>query len=168
MPVRNNARQTGKGPYFWGDAIWKGAVAVALGDLIYRSNTNYDTPASSFTWAGSAAATRRNFKQQFRGVSFAQRFVAQTADGTNITDGGIICSGEFCFPCTALVNAISPGQWVGPATSGSALLANTVQIVTDVREAIGFVSADGAAGETTITFNLFPATFNGGVQATAS
>lgn len=161
MSASGQYRQTGKGPYRHGVAKWKASTAVAAGDLIFMDtgDSNYDKPVGSFTWNTDEATTRVDLQPVFRGVSTVRRTTAQTAAGDHVTDGPILTSGEFTFPCTALVSAAKPGDLVGPEkASGNALESAKVQIVSVAAEAIGKITRHHAVGETALTFDLMPET----------
>lgn len=162
MSVFGMCRQTGKGPYRHQTAKWKGGVAVAMGDFVFADagDSNYDKPISSLTWNTNEATTRVDLQPVFRGIADVRRTTAQTADGTEVTDGPILCSGEFTYPCAALGSAAKPGDLVGPEkASGNALENQKVQVVSAANEAIGKVTRHAAVGATELTFELYPETF---------
>lgn len=150
--------QTGQhGNYDQTTPVWKGSVAVNPRDLIYRDTaTGYDMPAGSFTWNTDLATTQDDFKAVFRGVSMAKRLASQTTDG-GMTDGMIMESGEFVFPCAALGSAAVVGDYVGPAKqSGNLLEPQKVAIASAVAGAIGVVTRDAAIGATWLYFKISP------------
>lgn len=168
------AGATGKGPYRKQTANWKGGLAVGHGDAVFKdtgdsnsAGANYDKSAASYTGATDHPTTQTSFKAVFRGYSETRRTTAQTADGSTTTDGGILASGEFTKPCAALGSAANVGAYVGPAQGGSAttLDPQKVEIVTNVSYAIGRLTRPAAVGATELTFEIHPATFDGGVQA---
>jgi len=174
MSIKGMAGETGKGPYRTMSAIWKGALAVAIGDAVYADtgDTNsagayYDKSATNYTGATDHATTQGSFKAVFRGYSTVRRTTLQTADGTDVTDGPILATGEFTKPCTALGAAAHVGNYVGPAQGGSSttLDPQKVEIVASVSGAIGKLTKEAAVGATELTFEIFPATLDGGVQA---
>lgn len=155
MAVAANSRATGKGPYRHQTAVWKGALAVAVGDLVYRASDGYDKPASSFAWDTDLATTLAALRPLMRGVSDCRRTTLQTADGTDKTDGSILGEGEFTFPCAALGAVAVPGNLVTLAKqSGNAIEAAKVVITTTAAHAIGKVTRDAAVGATELTFEL--------------
>jgi hypothetical protein len=155
MGVHSNNRSTGKGPYRYQSAKWKASVAVNTGDLVYRAADGYDKPASSFAWNTDLATTLAALRPLMRGVSDVRRTTLQTADGDQGTDGGIIASGEFTFPCAALGSAAVPGDYVTLAKqSGNAIEAAKVAITATAAHAIGKVTRDAAVGATELTFEL--------------
>ncbi|HEY1191546.1 MAG TPA: hypothetical protein VGE74_28195 [Gemmata sp.] len=162
MGVFGMMRQTGKGPYRHQTALWKGALAVALGDLVYKDGSDhYDKSAASYPWDTNLATTQASFKDVFRGVSTVRRTTLQTADGTDATDGPILASGEFTFPCDALGAAayVAYNSYVTIAkASGNALDPAKVVLTTDITIAIGKLTRDAALGATELTFELLPAT----------
>lgn len=174
-------RQTGKGPYRHQTALWKGGLAVAMGDLVYTDSItpdanaagqNYDKSAASGTafGAGTHSQAQVAFKAVFRGVADVRRTTLQTSDGSDVLDGPIIATGEFTSPCTALGSVAQIGAFVGPAqgTGGAQTLSPTnVEIVSSVSNAIGKLTHFGAVGATFLTYEIMPATFDGGVQAVA-
>lgn len=152
-------RQTGQhGNYDQSQAVWKAAIAVAPGDLVYRDAADgYDKPAGSFTWDTDLATTQAAFHDAFRGVSTARRVALQTADG-GIADGNIIESGEFVYPCAALGAAAKVGEYVAPAKqTGDLLEPQKVAITATLGNAIGVLSRDAAAGATFLYFKIKPA-----------
>lgn len=161
MAVTGNNRATGKGPYRYQTANWKGSVAVDVGDLVFRdTGDGYDKPVGSFTWDTNIATTQAAVRPVMRGVSDVKRTTAQTADGTQATDGCIIASGEFTFPCAALGSAAKPGDLVSVAkASGNALDPKKVVITATAANAIGKVTKDAAVGATELTFELIVPTF---------
>lgn len=147
--------------------MWKAAIAVAPGDLVYRDVADgYDKPAGSFTWDTNLATTQPEFKAVFRGVSMARRFASQTTDGGR-TDGNILTTGEFRYPCAALGGAQVVGALVGPAKqSGNLLEPQKVAIVATAALAIGVLTEDAATGATFLTFKISSAlSVSRGVQA---
>lgn len=161
MPDIGPAYSTGKGPYRMQTALWKASLAVAVGDLIYKdASDHYDKPASSITWNATLAATQEDFHDTFRGVSMVRRTTAQTADGTQATDGCIACSGEFFFPCTALQSAlyVANNQWITIDQGvGNTLNSQKVIGTTVIALAIGKLTRDAAVGATWLAFEIVPA-----------
>jgi hypothetical protein len=161
-------RQTGKGPYRHMTANWKAAVAVDVGDLVYQdpadtvSGAPYDKPAGSVTWTTDLLTTQRLFAPLFRGVSEVRRVAGQTTAGTQATDGALLSTGEFSFPCAALGAAVIAGTLVTVAkATGNALDPKKVVATTDPTIAIGRVTEAAAVGATRLTFELLPPTFGG-------
>lgn len=178
MPVTGMNRETGKGPYRHQTANWKASLAVNCGDLVFgdTGDTNaagapYDKTTSLGTFgAGTHSQAQVAHKALFRGVSTVRRTTLQTTDGTQVTDGTILASGEFTFPCAALGSAQKAGDLVGVAqgTGGAQTLSSTnVEIVSSVSNAIGKLTRAAPVGATELTFEIHPATFDGGVQAVA-
>lgn len=163
-------RETGQhGNYDQTQAVWKAAIAVNPGDLIFRDVADgYDKPAGSFTWNTDLATTQGLFKDVFRGVSMARRLTTQLADG-GITDGGILETGEFVFPCAALGSAAVVGAFIGPAKqSGNLLEPAKVAIASALAGAIGVLSRDAAVGALFLYFKINPGlSIYTGVQAVA-
>lgn len=151
-------RQTGQhGNVDQSQAVWKAAIAVAPADMIFRDVADgYDKPAALFTWNTDLATTQGLFKDVFRGISTARRLATQTTDG-GITDGGIIETGEFVFPCAALGSAAVVGALVGPAkATGNNLENQIVAIASAVAGAIGTLTRDAAVGQTVLYFKINP------------
>lgn len=151
-------RETGQhGNYDQTQAVWKAAIAVNPGDLIFRDVADlYDKPAGSYTWDTDLATTQGTFKDVFRGVSMARRLTTQLTDG-GISDGGILESGEFVYPCAALGSAAVVGALVGPAKqSGNLLESQKVAIASAVAGAIGVLSRDAALGALFLYFKISP------------
>jgi hypothetical protein len=161
-------RETGQhGEYNQAHAVWKASTAVSPGDLIYRDTvTGYDLPLSSFTWETNETTTLQAIHDVFRGVSMARRLAAQTTDG-GISDGNILTTGEFEFPCAALGSAAPVGALVAPAKqSGDAIENQKVKVTSTLGEAIGVVTEDAAVGATFLKFKIVPVLSVGrGVQA---
>lgn len=169
MPTCGIYNETGQGgDYDQWDAVWKGGVAVAPGDLVFRDAADgYDKPASSYTWDTDLATTLGTFNAVFRGVSTARRLATQTADGGK-ADGGIIYTGEFCFPCAALGAAVVPGALVTVAKqTGNALENQKVATTATIGQAIGRVTRDAAVGQTFLYFKLLTPLVFGGPTAAA-
>jgi hypothetical protein len=174
-------RQTGKGPYRHQTANWKASLAVAMGDLVYMDSITPDSNAAGQYYdksaaigtnfgAGTHSQAQVAFKTVFRGVSDCRRTTLQATDGSDTTDGPILATGEYTFPCTALGSAAEVGAFVGPAqgTGGAQTLAAAqVEIVVSVSNAIGKLTRFAAVGATYLTFEIMPVTFDGGVQAQA-
>lgn len=176
MGVYGMSGATGKGPYRHQTAKWKGALAVACGDAIFGDTSDLDTdsipfdkPAASFVGSVDHGTTQASFKALFRGYSEVRRTTAQTAIGTDATDGAILATGEFTKPCTALLSAAIPGAMVGPAqgVSTTTLSSTNVEIVTNVSRAIGVLTRGAIVGATELTFEIFPVTFDRGITAIA-
>ena len=169
MGVYGMSRATGKGPYRHQTAAWKGALAVALADLCYKdASDHYDKSAAQYVWDTNLLITQTSFKKLFRGVSEVRRTVAQTADGTQATDGCILCSGEFTFPCDQLAAAlyVAHNTWVAIAQgTGNTLNPQKVVSTTVAAIAIGLLTRDAAVGAVELTFELIPPTFTDGAQA---
>ncbi len=161
MPDVGPSYSTGKGPYRMQTANWKGALAVAVGDLVFKdASDHYDKSAAQYTWTSNLATTQAAFHDDFRGVSQVRRTTAQTADGTQLTDGPIACSGEFAFPCAALGSAlyVANNQWVTIAQgTGNTLNPQKVIGTTDITLAIGKLTRDAAVGQTWLWFEIVPA-----------
>lgn len=155
-------RATGKGPYRHASAAWKASTAVAMGDLCYKdSSDHYDKSAADFTWNASLAQTQADFKDVFRGVSDVRRTSSQAVAGTENTDGCMLVSGEFRFPCAALGSAayVAYNSYITIAQgTGSTLDPKKVVLTTDVTIAIGILTEDAAIGATELVFELLPAT----------
>ncbi len=170
MGVYGMSRATGKGPYRHQTALWKGALAVACGDLVYKDGSDhYDKSAAQYTWDTNLATTQASFKDVMRGVSEVRRTTAQTADGTDATDGPILATGEFTFPCAALNSAlyVATNTYITIAQgTGNTLDPAKVVATTDVTLAFGKLTRDAAAGATELTFELMPATFGIGAPQT--
>lgn len=174
MGVYGMAGATGKGPYRHQTANWKGALAVGCGDLVFHDTGDvntasipYDKTASQFAGSVNHATTQAAFKAVFRGISEVRRTTLQTADGSDITDGAILGTGEFTKPCTALLTAAIVGAYVGPAQgiSATTLSSTNVEIVASVSGAIGKLTRAAPVGATELTFEVMPATIDGGVVA---
>jgi hypothetical protein len=149
---------------------WKGAVAVAPGDLICRPTSGtysgYDVPLSLYTWNTNETTTLQEIHDIFRGVSMARRVMAQTADGDH-QDGMIMESGEFRFPCAALGSAAEVGALVtGAKASGNSIENQTVKITSTLGEALGVLTRAAAVGDVWLFFKIMPVLAVGrGVQA---
>lgn len=163
-------RETGKGQYRHMTANWKAALLANAGDLIYQDPADataagapYDKSAALFTWTTDLLTTQLAFAPLFRGVSEVRRIVGQTTAGTETTDGGILSSGEFTFPCNALGAAVIAGALVTIAQgTGNTLNAAKVVTTTNPLIAIGRVTEAAAIGATRLTFEMLPATFGNG------
>lgn len=161
------ARTTGKGEYRAQPGVWKAAIAVVPGDIMYRASDGYDKPVSSFAWDTDLGTTLAAVHDLIRGVSGVRRTTTQTADGGR-EQGVIYANGEFELPCAALGSAAKPGDLVTIAkASGNALLAQQIVVTSTISHAIGRVTEDAAIGATTLKFELEPALFMGGAQAIA-
>jgi hypothetical protein len=169
MPTVGPYNETGQhGDYNQAVPVWKGGIAVAPGDLVYRDNADgYDKPVSNFTWNTNIATTSGTANAVFRGVSMARRLAGQTADGGK-ADGNILYTGEYCFPCTALGAAAKPGDLVSFEDFGNSTLANQkVRVTAAAGEAIGRVTQDAAVGATFLWFTLLTPLMFGGPTAPA-
>lgn len=160
MPDVGPSYSTGKGPYRMQSALWAPAAAVAVGDLVFKSaSDHYDYSALLYTWDTNLATTQASFHDVFRGVSQVRRTVAQLQSGTQVTDGCIAATGEFCFPCAALVSAlyVASNTFVTIAQgTGNTLNPQKVVSTTDVTIAIGKLTRDAAAGQTWLWFEVQP------------
>lgn len=159
-------RQTGQhGNYDQAVPVWKGAIAVAPADLVYRDTADgYDKPAALYPWTTDEATTQAAFHDVFRGVSMTRRVATQTTDGGR-TDGCILATGEFEYPCAALGAAAVVGSLVTVAkATGNALESQKVAVTTTLAAAIGIVTEDATVGATTIKFKIRPALADRGIQ----
>jgi hypothetical protein len=168
MPTVGVYNETGQhGDYNQFEPVWKGGVAVAPGDLVFRDTDGYDKPVSNYAWNTNIATTAGALNILFRGVSMARRLTTQAADGGK-ADGMGIYTGEFTFPCTALGSAAAPGALVSFEDFGNSTVANQkVRITAVAGEAIGRVSRDAAVGSTFLTFILLTPLMFGGPTAAA-
>lgn len=171
MGVYGMIRQTGKGPYRHQTALWKGALAVACADMVFKdASDHYDKSALLYTWDTSLLVTQTSFKKLFRGISAVRRTTLQLADGTDATDGPILASGEFCFPCDALGSAlyVAHNSWVAIAQgTGNTLNPQKVVPTTVAAIAIGKLTRDAAVGATELYFEVNPPTAPDGEGAQA-
>lgn len=160
MPDVGPSYSTGKGPYRMQTALWKGSLAVAVGDLVYKdASDHYDKSAAQYTWDNNLATTQASFHDVFRGVSQVRRTTAQTADGTQATDGPIACTGEFAFPCAALQAAlyVASNTYITIAQgTGNTLNPQKVVATTDITLAIGKLTRDAAVNDTWLWFEIQP------------
>jgi hypothetical protein len=161
-------RQTGQhGDYDQAVPVWKASIAVAPGDFVYRESDGYDYPVSSYTWNTDLATTAGTLNALFRGVSMTRRSTAQATDGGR-SDGCIIYTGEFEYPCAALGSAAKPGDLVTFAKQTGNLIENQkVTITATIGQAIGRVTEDAAVGATSIKFKLLTPLIYGGPTAAA-
>ena len=170
MPTVGIYNETGQhGDYDMWEPVWKGGIAVAPGDLVYRdTGDGYDKPMSSYTWNTDIATTSGTANAVFRGVSMARRTTSQTADGGK-GDGMILAAGEFTFPCAALGAAAKPGDYVSFAANGGSngLENQKVRVTATIGEAIGKVTRDAAVGATFLTFKVIVPYIWGGPAAPA-
>ena len=161
MPSVGPSNSTGKGPYRMQSANWAPASAVAVGDLVFKSaSDHYDYSALLFTWNTNLATTQEDFHDTFRGVSQVRRTTAQLTAGTQVTDGCIAATGEFCFPCAALESAVyvANNQYVAIAQgTGNTLNPQKVVPTTTIALAIGKVTRDAPVGQTFLWFEIVPA-----------
>jgi hypothetical protein len=170
MPTRGIYNETGQGGNYdqW-PAVWKGAVAVAPGDLcFFDSSDGYHKPVSSYTWNTDIATTAGTLNAVFAGVSTARRLATQTTDG-GVPDGGIIHDGEFCYDCAALGAAVNPGALVTFTKDAAGnFVSNTIVATTaTIGQAIGRVTRPAAAGQTCLYFKMLTPLLYGGPTAAA-
>lgn len=155
-------REWGKGPYRYVGAKYKGGVAVACADVLFRDADGYDKPVSLFAWAADLAATLAALVPLVRGVSTARRLATETDDGTDKTHGAPIASGLFVFPCAPLAVAAKPGDRVTLAKqAGNGIEPQKVAITTTPGQYLGRVTEDAPVGAAFLTFELQPPTYNG-------
>jgi hypothetical protein len=169
MPTVGIYNETGQhGDYNQVEPVWKGGLAVAPGDLVYRDNADgYDKAVANYPWNTNIATTAAALNALIRGVSMAKRTTLQTTDGGK-ADGMILYTGEFTFPCTALGAAAKPGDLVSVEDFGNSTVANQkVRVTATAAEAIGRVSRDAAVGATFLTFVLLTPLMFGGPTAAA-
>lgn len=169
MPTKGQYNQTGQmGDYDQWPAVWKAALVVNPGDLVYRDNADgYDKSVALYPWNTNIATTAGVLNALIRGVSTAKRLAAQLTDG-GIADGGIISGGEFCMDCTALGSAAKPGDLVSLEDFGNSTVApQKVRITAVPGEAIGRVTRDAAVGATSLYFKLLTPLLLGGPTAAA-
>jgi hypothetical protein len=168
MPTRGQYNQTGQmGDYDQWPAVWKAALVVNPGDLVFRDVDGYDKSVAAYAWNTNIATTAAALNGLVRGVSTARRLAAQTTDG-GIADGNILSNGEFCMDCTALGAAAKPGDLVSLEDFGNSTVApQKVRITAVAAEAIGRVSRDAAVGATSLFFKLQTPLLYGGPTAAA-
>jgi hypothetical protein len=161
-------RETGAhGDYDVTQAVWKATLLINPGDMVFRDTADgYDKKASAFTWTTNLATTQPLFKAAFRGIAMARRIAAQLVDG-GISDGNILESGEFVFPCAALGGPQLVGALVGPAKdTGNNLADQVVAIVATASLAIGVLTRAAATGDVFLYFKINPVlSIARGVQA---
>lgn len=173
MPQFGMHNETGKGSYFYQVATWKGGLAVGDGDLCFidASDSSYVKSAAEFPWNGNLATTQADFHDEFYGVSTVRRTTAMTADATSAPEGGVLASGEFCFPCDELQSDTYPSynSFVTIAQgAGNTLDPQKVVLTTDVTIAIGRLTRPALTGYTSLVFTIEPTTFGvGGIQTKA-
>lgn len=168
MPEIGIYNETGQGGNYdqW-PAVWKAAIAVTPGDIVYRDTDGYDKPVNNYTWNTNIATTAGTLNILVRGIAMARRITTQTTDG-GIADGNILNGGEFCFPCTALGSAAKPGDLVSVEDDGTSHIANQkVRVTATAGEAIGRVTRDAAVGATYLYFKLLTPLLLGGPTAPA-
>lgn len=122
------------------------SVAVAVGDLLYKSTANGQVyPMSSFTWTTNLATTRFNAARQFAGLSNERRLSTET----DTPDGIVYNGGEALNSCAALASAAKAGELVTFGDNGDSTLSKTtLAITTDPSLAIGRLSRPAAVGAT--------------------
>lgn len=124
---------------------------VERGNFVYWDGTSLKK-ASNWTWATSDAASRRAITPQFAGVIDVENPVTNTISKTH----ALYTTGLAKF--TIASSTYNQGQLVGIAGNGSSTLYNdTVAIVTDPREAIGFIWKDYASATTEVEVMYFSA-----------
>lgn len=128
-------------------------VDFEVGDLLY-----YDTatggvkPMADYTWATSDSATRKLAKPCFVGVATETRTGKELVNTTTVVSSG----GIYSFTMVSGTPMI--GTLLGVDGNGSSTLYSTVlEIVTDIKDAIGYCTKKYAAATTTVECVLFSA-----------
>lgn len=132
---------------------------VERGNFVYWDGTSLKK-ASNWTWATSDAASRRAITPQFAGVIDVENPVTNTISKTH----ALYTTGLAKFTISS--STYNQWQMVGIAGNGSSTLHNdTVAIVTDPREAIGFIWKDYASATTEVEVMYFSSYGENGTMA---
>ena len=124
-------------------------TSVEIGDLLFLTSTGYATPVSSMgSFTGSP--DEGELHETFLGVSNS----ATTGNETTDTNISVAVDGHFEYPVTALGEASIVMSYVGGVTSGGALLDQQLQIVATIGDAIGYLVAPAALGDTRLKCRL--------------
>jgi hypothetical protein len=138
------------------------AKSAAIGDLLATAASGgAGYKASEQTWVADTATTRRHFVERFAGASNQAKDANESLVGgagyplrIEAHTGGVWCydspaSGTYLF-----------GTLVGPAKNpdANALLDQTLEVVTDAREAIGYVVGGFGTNPAEIDVELLVAT----------
>lgn len=130
-------------------------TAIALGDMLYYDGTSVH-PMAAFTWDSSEEVTRRNARSCFVGVSMEARTGRELAASTIVGGSG----GIYSLTLTSATPKV--GTLVGFDSASSLLLNQTLQVVTDPADAIGYCVKRYTAATTTVECVLFSSMDNEG------
>jgi hypothetical protein len=126
-------------------ALAKASVVMEVGDLCYYDGTNV-YPAGSQVDQLTEPLNQSLFASLFLGVANDSRLAAQTTDGYIV----VITEGVFEYPCPATDWTIGDLIGASEAGSGTALLPQQVEKVTDPAAAIGICIEETPSGATTV------------------
>jgi len=126
-------------------------IDFEIGDLLfYDTSVEYVKPMADFTWDTSEEITRRNAIPYFVGVAAEKRTGREANDSTMIVESGCV----FSMPMTSGTPVV--GTLLGfEKASGDTLESQTLQIVTDPADAIGYCVKRYTAATTTVECVLF-------------
>ena len=126
--------------------------AIQVGDLCAIVSGNA-VSAADFTWDTDLATTQENFAAAFLGVSgqLKRADIAKVYGNSNDNEIRVDCSGIYQGTYTG--SALVVGDFVGPSSSGSALLPQSLVKVASKDLAIGSV-VEALAGTGTVKFQL--------------
>ena len=125
------------------------SVEAEVGDLLwYDSSTHALKPASSFSDAGTAAATQQAFVALFAGVSNSRQ---RSTDAT-ARNARCIVDSIYSFPCASATFAV--GDYVTPTYTGGVLSDQSLTKTTNPALAIGRVVHEYQSATTTVKVRI--------------
>jgi hypothetical protein len=140
------------------------STAVSIGDMVVLSS-NSAVPASTVTNT-TLAAVQESVHDAFIGVSADQRLVTDTTTLQYLVD----TAGTFRFDCSALGNALDPGQLVGVDCSYASptYTALTQQVIatSSAATSVGRLAKPASLGDTSVFVEIVTVQ-NSGVQEVA-
>lgn len=122
-----------------------------VGDLLYWDGTSVQ-PVSLFTYATSESVTRRSAIPYFVGVSLEKHTGRETAAGTTVVSSGGIY--EYTLTSATAVIGSLVGFELNTTPTPDALYDQTLQIVIEIADAIGYVIKEHGATTTTVECRL--------------
>jgi hypothetical protein len=137
------------------------ASVIDIGDLVYL-NVDDALPASSQTDQGSETLNQQKFADNFLGVAM-QRSASGDTDPIRVATSGV-----FEMDCASATFEIGDPVGASEATSGTALLDQTVERVDLLAEAIGRVAVRQTTAKTNVWISIFSSVMGVGADGASS
>ena len=136
------------------------ATVIEIGDLVYLDwTTHQPKPASDLADQGTEALNQDLLQQYFLGVAEQASASGETSPIRIATEG------EFEFDCASATFVVGDLVGADEASSGTALLNQTVVAVDGESKAVGRVAQSEAVATTKVLVRIESTIMLGGVQA---